>query len=31
MESVPGKDRFPLAIKSALKQNIVLPVNTEIS
>lgn len=31
VKSVPEKDSFPLAIKSALKQNILLPVNTEVS
>lgn len=31
VKSVPEKDSFPLAIKSALKQNVVSPVNTEVS
>jgi len=29
--SVPEKDKLSLDIKSALTQNIVLPVNTEVS
>lgn len=31
MKSVLEKDSFPLASKAALKQNIVLPVSTEVS
>lgn len=31
MKSVPEKDGFFLAFKSALTQNLVLPVNIDVS